>query len=470
MRERVYLFGDLAARPDGLERALMRAGFALAEGGRGDPISPPDLAVMAVQEAGPELDQLLAQCRTEVWGQVPVVVLLAGSNREDVARALAQGAADALAAPIHLGELCARLETRLKAGAELRRAAGAGALKSDLIDAIEEIAGARRPEEMLETMTRRLGTALAAAHCACLAPSPDRRYARIIAVHENPTLRDVAVDLFRYPEVVEAAMSGRTVHAPEVLRDGLFLAHLAQWPDSPEVHEIESAAAVPLITQHSVRALVVIRTRRGDPPLGPDQVSLVEQLVNATAALLEREERRAEVSRRQSVGASTDPLTGCANLDALDYRLREELERVRRYGGQCAFALLDVDALRDLNTRLGREVGDRFLRELGFLLLHEIRTPDFVARYGSDEFALLMPSTGIDGARQLLGRISARLASHPFDDLVLVDRPKLAAGLVIMPHQGLARVEDLLPAAEAALVRGKNNAPDRVGLAAAVAA
>ena len=170
------------------------------------------------------------------------------------------------------------------------------------------------------------------------------------------------------------------------------------------------------------------------------------------------------------MGASTDPLTGCANLDALDYRLREELERVRRYGGQCAFALLDVDALRDLNTRLGREVGDRFLRELGFLLLHEIRTPDFVARYGSDEFALLMPSTGIDGARRLLGRISARLASHPFDDLVLADRPKLAAGLVIMPHQGLARVEDLLPAAEAALVRGKNNAPDRVGLAAAVAA
>lgn len=468
MKERVYLFGDHAARPDGLERALMRAGFALAEGGRGEPLIPPDLAIVAAQDAG-ELDRLLGSFRGNSWERVPVVVLLATSNRDDVARALALGAADALSAPVHLGELCARLETRLKAGADLRRAAAAGALKSDLLDAIEELAQARRPEEMLETMTRRLGSALAVDHCACLAPSADRRHARLVAVHENPTLRDIAVDLFRYPEAVEAATSGRTVFAPEVLRDGLFLAHLAQWPDSPEVHEIESAAAVPLVTQNSVRAVVVVRTRRGEQPLGGDQVALIEQLVNATAALLEREERRAEVSRRQVLTATTDPLTGCASLDALDHRLREELERVRRYGGQCAFALVDVDALRELNARLGREAGDRFLRELGALILQETRTPDFIARYGSDEFAVLMPSTGIEGARRLLARIAARLASHPFEGLISTERPRLAAGLVVIPHQGVARVEDLLPAAEAALVRGKNNS-DRVGVMTAAAA
>ena len=63
------------------------------------------------------------------------------------------------------------------------------------------------------------------------------------AVHDNPTLRNVAVDLFHYPEAVEASVSGRTVYAPEVLQHRLFLTHLAQWPDSPEVHEIESSAA-----------------------------------------------------------------------------------------------------------------------------------------------------------------------------------------------------------------------------------
>ena len=466
MRERVYLFGDPAARPDGLERALVRAGFALAEGGEGEPLSTPDVALVTVPDAGAGLETVLRITGREVWENVPVIVLLGSQDRADVARALALGACDALGAPVHLGELCARIEARLRTNDELRRAAGAGALKSHLIDSLEEIASSGRPEEMLETMTRRLGTALASAHCACLAPSADRRFARLIAVYENPTLRDVSVDLFRYPEAVEAATSGRTVYAAEVLRDGLFLAHLAQWPDSPEVHEIESAVAVPLITQRAVRAVVVIRTRRGDPSIGITEVHLVEQLVHATAALIEREERRADVSRRQSLAASTDSLTGCGNLDALDSRLREELERVRRYGGHAAFALLDVDSLRELNARLGNEAGDRFLRELGGILLREIRTPDFVARYGSDEFALVMPATSVDGARKLLARIAARLGNYEFEDVVLAERPRLAAGLVPIPHEGIARVEDLLAAAEGALLRGKNGSTDRVGLAA----
>jgi diguanylate cyclase (GGDEF)-like protein len=466
MRERVFLLGDVASRPDGLERALVRAGFALAEATAGDPIVPPDLALVAVRDGGAELESALAGFRSELWSGVPIIVLLGSAERNGIARALALGAIDALAAPVDLGELCARLESRLRARAELRRAAGAGALQADLFRSVEAIAVARRPEEMLETLTRRLGAALGAAHCACLEPSGDRRFARLLAVHENPTLRDVAVDLFRYPEAVEAAVSGRTVYASEVLRDRLFLAHLAQWPDSPEVHEIESAAAVPLVCKRIVRAVVVIRTRRGEPSLTRDQVAMVEQLVNATGNLLEREERRADVSRRQLLAASTDPLTRCASLDALDRRLREEFERVRRYGSELAFALVDVDALRELNSRLGNAAGDRFLAELGAILVQEVRTPDFVARYAGDEFALVLPATGVEGARRLLGRIAARLASHPFDGLALPERPRLAAGLVIFPHQGLSRVEDLLAAAEAALIRGKSSEPDRVGLAA----
>jgi diguanylate cyclase (GGDEF)-like protein len=466
----VLLFGDASARPDGLERALVRAGFSLAEGPVVDASTIPDLALVSVHDAGPALERALESFQGDGWSDVPVIVLLGGDERDAVARALALGAADAMAAPVDLAELGARLEARLRARAEIRRAAGTGSLQSELFLAVEEIAAARRPEEMLETLVRRLGHALGAAHCACLTPSSDRRSARLVAVHENPTLRDVPVDLARYPEAVEALVSGRTVHAAEVLRHPLFLAHLARWPDSPEVHEIESATAVPLIAHRAVRAVVVLRSRRGEPVLARTEVRLVEQLVSATATLLEREDRRAAVAtRHQPVAGAADPLTGCASLDALDRRLREELERTRRYGSEFAFAMLDVESLRAVNERFGSAAGDRLLSELGQLLLQEVRVPDFVARYGGDEFAILMPATNLSGARRVLERIGGSIGSFPFKGITEAERPCLAVGLVGYPHPGVTRAEDLLALAEAAIRRGKQGDGEAFRLAGAAA-
>jgi diguanylate cyclase (GGDEF)-like protein len=451
MRERVFLFGDAAVRPEGMERALIRAGFALTEGPGAAETMVPDLVLVAAPDAGPELEEVLGLCRSRSWSNVPVIALLGSPRSGGVTRALSLGAADAIAAPVDLAELSARLEARLRSRAEMLRAAGAGTLQAELFQALEEVASAQRPDEMLEKLVNRVGTGLGAIHCACLIPSADGRYARIVAVHDNPTVRDMTIDLFHYPEVVESVVSGRTVHAPEVLRDGLFLAHLAQWPDSPEVREIESAAAVPLITHRTVRAVIVIRTRRGDPPLSAQQVALVEQLVNSAAALLEREDRRLEDWRGQGLAAVTDPVTGCGTPEALSRRLRQELDRASRYGDGLVLVLLSVDSLAELTHRLGSKAGDPFLSELGALFNHEVRSPDFVARYGPDKFALLLPSTGAMGARRIIQRLSVRLDTRSWSHFPLTRRPRLAAGFAVFPQAGIVRVEDLLAAAEAGL-------------------
>lgn len=454
MRERVLLFGEVGVRPEGLERALIRAGFALSEGASSGSAEAPDLVLVAVRDAGSELERALGLCQSRDWTGVPVIALLGTADRGGITRALSLGAADAIAAPVDLAELSARLEARLRSRAEMLRVAGAGSLQAELFLAIEEVASAQRPDEMLEKLVNRIGVGLAANHCACLLPSADGRYARVVAVHDNPTMRNLTVDLFHYPEVVESVVSGRTVHAPEVLRDGLFLAHLAQWPDSPEVREIESAAAVPLITHRTVRAVLVIRTRRGDPPLSPEQVALVEQLVNSAAALLEREDRRVEDWRGQGLAAVTDPLTGCGTLEALNRRLRQELNRASRYGTELALVLVGVDALHELTTRLGSRAGDPFLSELGALFNNEVRSPDFVARYGADEFAILMPTTGAAGAMRVIERLTARLDTRSWSHFPLTRRPHLSAGVAVFPHAGIVRVEDLLAVAEAGLRGG----------------
>jgi diguanylate cyclase (GGDEF)-like protein len=451
MRERVLLFGHPSVRPEGMERALVRAGFALIEGSSAGAADVPDLILALVPDAGSELEGILSVCRARDWVGIPVIALLRTTDEGGVTRALSLGAADAVVAPVNMAELSARLEARLRSRAEVLRAAGAGALQAELFQAIKEVAAAQRPDEMLERLVDRVGQGLGVNHCACLIPSSDGRYARIAAVHNNPTLRDLTVDLFHYPEVVEAVVAGRTVHAPEVLRDALFLAHLAQWPDAPEVREIESAAAVPLITHRTVRAVLVIRTRRGDEPLSLVQVALVEQLVNSAAALLEREDRRADDWQRQGLAAVTDPLTGCGTLEALNHRLRHELDRATRYGTGLALVLLGIDALQDLVLRLGPSSGDAFLSELGTFFTNEVRSPDFVARYGAHEFALLLPSTGAIGARRMVHRLSVRLDTRSWSHFPLTRRPRLAAGVAVFPHPGVVRVEDLLIGAEAGL-------------------
>lgn len=125
MKERIGIFGDSASRPEGLVRALTRAGFLLTESDAGDSKDSPDLALVAVPNAGADLERALGLLQERGWVGVPVIVLLSGSQAGGITRALALGAADAVAAPVDLVELCARLEARLRFRAEMLRAAGA---------------------------------------------------------------------------------------------------------------------------------------------------------------------------------------------------------------------------------------------------------------------------------------------------------------------------------------------------------
>src|SRR5213595_4184061 len=85
------------------------------------------------------------------------------------------------------------------------------------------------------------------------------------------------------------------------------------------------------LSLHDALPIFFLRTVQGDPQLRPQDVAFANTIAQAAARVLENEERRAAIYRRQISAGVTDVLTGCASLDALDRRLREEFERARRY-------------------------------------------------------------------------------------------------------------------------------------------
>lgn len=113
--------------------------------------------------------------------------------------------------------------------------------------------------------------------------------------------------------------------------------------------------------------------------------------------------------------ASHDTLTELWNRQRFESALDIELERVRRYGSTCALIMLDVDHFKQVNDQYGHAAGDRVLMDLGELLAQETRAPDQVARWGGEEFMILLPETGADGAFILAERIRRRVAETRVD-------------------------------------------------------
>ena len=147
----------------------------------------------------------------------------------------------------------------------------------------------------------------------------------------------------------------------------------------------------------------------------------------------------------------TDPLTGLDNRPALDQELSTQFSLLRRYGTPFSLAVVDIDQFKNLNDERGHLYGDQVLRDLAELLTDTARTVDILARYGGDEFVIVMPQTDPAGAGTLAERLRAKVAQElPFTISVGV----ASANDADTP-------ESLFHRADAALYRAKTDGRNR---------
>jgi diguanylate cyclase (GGDEF)-like protein len=171
--------------------------------------------------------------------------------------------------------------------------------------------------------------------------------------------------------------------------------------------------------------------------------------------------------RRAEALSVTDDLTSLYNARYLNQVLRRETKRASRSGRPLSLLFLDLDGFKSVNDRHGHLCGSRALVEAAHVIRACARETDVAARFGGDEFALVLPDTGSEGAVAVAERVRERVAAHSFlrssDGLDL--RLTTSVGVATMPDVA-ASVEQLVKAADTAMYRVKESGKNGVCLAA----
>jgi diguanylate cyclase (GGDEF)-like protein len=174
--------------------------------------------------------------------------------------------------------------------------------------------------------------------------------------------------------------------------------------------------------EHEAHAMIAMENRtagvvllyRGADPFDDDEREVLEIFAAQVSMLLAQKAAREQIMSL----ADTDDLTGIWNKRYFRRQLPQEMERSRVYSLPMSLLMFDVDDFKDINDRFGHTIGDVVLSELCGAVRESLRPPDLFARFGGDEFAVILPHTDLAGACAVADRIleKVRLLTIPAEE------------------------------------------------------
>lgn len=252
-------------------------------------------------------------------------------------------------------------------------------------------------------------------------------------------------------ELAAAAGAGRADAAEPVYRGLVTLGRKERGGTTVtgEVHCVDGRLL--LIAEHDVEDLE--RLTREMIAITSSMAEKQRELVRTKKEL---ERREAELSQL----AVTDPLTGLYNRRHLAQRLDDEIERSKRMNTPLSVVMTDIDRFKDFNDRWGHLSGDRCLVGVGQILTSNSRRYDTVARFGGEEFVLVLPGSDVSAAVERADGLRRAVAAARIPD---VDE-RVTASFGVAAYAG-GTAEDLLREADAALYRAKDGGRNCVRVA-----
>jgi diguanylate cyclase (GGDEF)-like protein len=242
------------------------------------------------------------------------------------------------------------------------------------------------------------------------------------------------------------AQTGQPTIVNDAIRDPRFTRKF----DSETQFQTRSILCAPLISRGRIIGVVEIINRLGGPFTKTD-LDLLLTLMEPCAIAIEN----AILFQRTEQLTITDDLTQLFNSRYLNLYMSREIKRCKRHGIPLSVIFLDLDGFKTINDRWGHLAGSRTLTEVGGILAKAVRESDILARYGGDEFVVVLPETPTNGALVIAERIRKAIEAHGFPvDQALTAHISASFGVSSYPDHALTP-EGLIQKADQAMYRVK---------------
>ena len=417
----------------------------------------PDLVILDIEMPGMngiEVCRIIKE--TEQTKRIPVLLITAHTNRDEILLGLQTGADDYITKPVHPPEVVARVDAHLlykNYYNELERRD-----LQMLLELYDIVTVLRNPMKILRFVVEKIADVIEVERCSIISVCNGNEII-VKACNNLQENNELRLDLNRYPEIRKAIETHKAVIVNDVKLDPLMepvRQHVAAL-------NLNSLIVMPIIKKEAVIGTLFLRTTMKLKDGISERISKLTHLVaNISANALEN------ATLFESMKSAKDLFEEMAIRDGLSKlfthrhfyeRLEKEFSRAVRHHEPLSLIFFDIDDFKQINEKYGHIRGDEVIRQIGALIREFVREIDIAARYGGEEFVILLPKTETAGALELARRISSSISSFRYKGMG-EQQITISTGIATFPGDGQQSFTQLVDLANQLMFKSKSEGKD----------